>query len=183
MLNIIFIAVALAMDSFSAAIACGTSIDKKRDRRFLTIPLSFSFFQAAAPLLGWKFGSIFEVFVESIDHWIAFILLSFIGTKMISETNKTSPKKKGSQLNVSRILTLSIATSIDAFVVGISFAFLSINISSAVITIGLVTYLLSTLGLTVGKNIKGVFRKKAGLIGGITLIILGVKILLEHTLF
>ncbi|MBN1168917.1 manganese efflux pump [Candidatus Woesebacteria bacterium] len=180
MFETVLVALSLAMDSFSSSVVCGSLIKAKKDIKRFTIPLSLGLFHILTPLLGWRLGSIFETLISSVDHWIAFLLLNFVGIKMIYGSVNFSPSKREKLLNGSNILALSVATSIDAFVVGISFAFLDTNIFKASITIGIVTYLLSILGIMIGRKIKGLFGQKAGVFGGIVLIGLGIKILIEH---
>lgn len=180
MVEILLVAVSLAMDSFSSSIVCGSLIESKKDIRLLTIPLSLGIFHILTPLLGWGLGAVFEVIVSSTDHWIAFFLLSIVGVKMIYGALKPPFSQKDKLLNGFQVLALSIATSIDAFVVGVSFAFMNINIIKASFIIGIVNYLLSTTGMVIGRKVKKLVGRKAEVMGGLVLIALGVKILIEH---
>jgi putative Mn2+ efflux pump MntP len=181
MLNIIFIAFGLAMDAFAVSITSGLTINNLKIKHAFRIALFFGLFQAIMPLIGWLSGLTIKDFVMSIDHWIAFILLSFIGCKMIYESTKIKSENiKTNPLNMYTLLMLSIATSIDALAVGISFAFILISIITPVIIIGVVTFILSFVGVFIG-DLKGhLFEGKIEILGGIILIGIGLKILVEH---
>lgn len=180
-LNITFIAFGLAMDAFAVSITSGLSIKNLKAKHALRIALFFGLFQAIMPLIGWVSGLSIIDLILNIDHWVAFILLSFIGCKMIYESTKIeSDKIKTNPLNIHTLLLLSIATSIDALAVGVSFAFLQISIITPVIIIGLITFILSFVGVFIG-DLKGhLFQGKIEILGGIILIGIGLKILLEH---
>ena len=181
MLNILFIAFGLAMDAFAVSITSGLTIKNLKIKHAFRIALFFGLFQAIMPLIGWLSGLTIKDFVMSIDHWVAFILLSFIGCKMIYESTKIESENiKTNPLNLYTLLMLSIATSIDALAVGISFAFLLVSIITPVVIIGVVTFILSFVGVFIG-NLKGhLFEGKIEIIGGIILIGIGIKILIEH---
>lgn len=180
-LNIIIIAFGLAMDAFAVSITSGLTIKNLRINYAFRIALLFGLFQAIMPLIGWLSGITIRDFVMNIDHWIAFILLSFIGGKMIYESTRIKSEKITSNpLNIQILLILSIATSIDAFAVGISFAFLQTSIITPIVIIGIVTFILSFIGVFIG-DLKGhLFEGKIEIIGGIILIGIGFKILIEH---
>ena len=180
-ISITLIALGLAMDAFAVSITGGIAIRHLRIRSALKIAFFFGAFQAFMPVLGWLAGLSLRELISDIDHWIAFGLLCFIGCKMIYE----SLKIKGSEeekdfLNIYILLVLSVATSIDALAVGLSFAFLKISIAAPVIIIGTVTFLLSFTGVFIGDKIGHLFKNKFEIIGGIILIGIGIKILVEH---
>ena len=184
LIELIFIAISLSMDAFAIAICKGLSLPKLRGRDALKVGLYFGISQGVMPLIGYLLGTAFADLVSSIDHWIAFVLLGFIGGKMILEAldkteacdcNECSPA-----LDFRSMFPLAIATSIDALAVGISFAFLRVNILSAATLICVVTLLLSCVGVYVGHFFGAKFKSKAELIGGAVLVLMGLKILLEH---
>lgn len=180
-ITIILIALGLAMDAFAVSIASGVTIKELRLQHALRIAVFFGFFQAAMPVAGWLVGDGLRDLIGGIDHWIAFGLLSAVGAKMIYESTQINTKsKKIDPLNLSVLLILSIATSIDALAVGISFAFLGIAIITPVIVIGIITFLLSLLGVYIGDRVGHLFERKIALLGGLMLIAIGTKILIEH---
>jgi putative Mn2+ efflux pump MntP len=180
-MTLILIAVGLAMDAFAVSIASGVVIKRLHVKQALRIAIFFGFFQAIMPVMGWLAGIALKDFISGVDHWVAFGLLSAIGCKMIYESLKLeSNKKECNSLNVSVLLIFSIATSIDALAVGVSFAFLRIAIISPVVAIGVITFLLSFLGVYTGNRLGHFFERKIELIGGLLLIGIGIKILLEH---
>lgn len=173
------IAAGLSMDAFAVSICKGLSVSKAQPKYALLIGLYFGGFQALMPLIGYCLGKQFEGLIVSIDHWIAFILLGVIGINMIRESREQA-EKLDSSFSVKTMLPLAVATSIDALAVGVTFAFLKVDILSAVGLIGIVTFLFSAAGLWIG-NLFGVkFKSKAELFGGIVLVFMGIKILLEH---
>ena len=179
-MSIVIIAVGLAMDAFAVSITSGITIKRLHINHALKIALFFGLFQAFMPIIGWLAGLSLRDYISAIDHWIAFGLLSFIGCKMIYESiTVQSSKKEINPLNVYVLLVLSIATSIDALAVGISFAFLKVSIVTPVIIIGTVTFLLSYLGVYIGDRIGHFFENKIEIAGGILLIGIGIKILVE----
>jgi putative Mn2+ efflux pump MntP len=180
-ITIILVALGLSMDAFAVSITSGLTIRPLRINHALRIPLFFGSFQAAMPAIGWLAGLSLRDFISDIDHWIAFGLLSFIGIKMIYGAMRMEEGEKGiDPLNPSVLLMLSIATSIDALAVGLSFAFLKVSIATPVIVIGIVTFLLSFLGIFIGNSLGHFFEKKIEILGGLTLIGIGTKILVEH---
>jgi len=180
-ITIIFIAFGLAIDAFAVSITSGITIKNLRINSALKIAFFFGLFQAVMPVVGWLTGLSLKDFISGIDHWIAFALLSLIGCKMIYESTKIGSSKKDiNPLNVYVLLMLSIATSIDALAVGVSFAFLKLSIATPVIVIGAVTFLLSFLGVFVGNRFGHFFENKIEIAGGLVLIGIGIKILIEH---
>ena len=181
--ELLIIAIGLAMDAFAVSIGKGLSVRSICPRHALSVGLWFGGFQALMPLVGFLVGISFASLVTDIDHWIAFLLLAIIGFNMIREAmhgdNEEDPKPDFSFMNM---LTLAIATSIDALAVGVSFAFLGVNIWWAIAVIGVVTMLLSMLGLKVGNIFGCKYKSKAEIAGGIILILIGLKILIEHTM-
>lgn len=175
------IAVALAMDAFAVSVCKGLSTDKLKMRHYFLIGLWFGGFQAAMPALGYLLGSTFESYITAIDHWIAFILLALIGANMIREALGGDDESVAPSFAVSAMLPLAIATSIDALAVGITFALLpDVNIFVAVGSIGVTTFLISAAGLRIGNIFGAKFKKPAEIVGGAILILMGVKILIEH---
>ncbi|MEE9594550.1 MAG: manganese efflux pump MntP family protein [Candidatus Hydrothermarchaeales archaeon] len=180
--TLLFIAVGLAMDAFAVSITSGLAIKKLHIKHAFVIALSFGIFQAIMPLVGWLAGLSLRDFISGVDHWIAFGLLTVIGAKMIYESVKLSEDEKVTNpLNIYVLLVLSIATSIDALAVGVTFAFLKIFIATPAIIIGLVTFFLSFLGVYIGNKMGHFFENKIELLGGLILIAIGIKILIEHS--
>ncbi|MBE0461507.1 MAG: manganese efflux pump [Candidatus Aminicenantes bacterium] len=178
---IIFIAFGLAMDAFAVSITSGLTIKHLRINNALKIAIFFGSFQAIMPLIGWSAGLGFRDFISGVDHWVTFGLLSIVGCKMIYESSKMgSNEKKIDPLNVYVLFILSIATSIDALAVGLSLSFLNVPIALPAIIIGVVAFLLSLVGVYIGNRIGHFFERKIEIIGGVILIGIGVKILIEH---
>ncbi len=179
--TILFIAIGLSMDAFAVSISSGLNFRNIRINNALKMALFFGFFQALMPVIGWFSGLKLRGFISEIDHWIAFGLLSFIGFKMIYDSIRYKSTAKEIKCLSFPVLTgLSIATSIDAFAVGISFAFLKVFIITPVLIIGVITFLLSFIGIFIGNKIGNIFGKKIEITGGIILIAIGIKILIEH---
>lgn len=178
--SVFLIGVGLSMDAFAAAICKGLSIRKNFLEKSFVIALLFGVFQALMPYIGYLLGSIFAEKLQAVDHWIAFILLSVIGVNMIRESRDKTCKIEEDRLDIKNLLMLAIATSIDALAVGVSFAFLKIKISLAVLVIGLTTFVISFFGVRIGKAFGIALKDKAQIAGGLILILLGVKILVEH---
>lgn len=179
--ELFLIAVGLSMDAFAIAVCKGLSIRTLRRRDTVIVGLYFGFFQAAMPAIGYFLGSAFADAVILIDHWIAFILLGLIGFNMIRESLKKGDEEEcDPSLRPRDMLPLAIATSIDALTIGISFAFLRVDILPAVSFIGVITFLLSAVGVYLGHIFGSRFKSKAEFFGGAILILLGTKILLEH---
>ncbi len=186
LLSLFFIAVGLSMDAFAVSICKGLAMDKVTLRKAGIVGLWFGGFQGLMPLFGYLLGSQFEKYITSIDHWIAFILLGIIGISMIKEA---LPSKKpfpdcgdnaNDSLDIKTMFLLALATSIDALTVGITFAFLRVHILPAVLFIGCITFALSAAGVKIGNVFGAKYKNKAELAGGIILILMGIKILIEH---
>lgn len=180
-LSILLTGFALSMDAFAVSVTKGITLKNINLSVAAKIALFFGVFQGAMPFIGWLFGMNFELYIRSIDHWIAVILLSFLGIKMIIEARKDDDDTNTTYLNTKELIVLSIATSIDALAVGITFAFLNIDILPVCISIGVITFLLCFIGVLIGKKIGPVFKDYAQIIGGIILILIGLNILNEHT--
>ena len=177
--------IGLSMDAFAVAICKGLGMRKVNYKQMLLIALFFGGFQALMPLLGWLLGRQFEQYITSVDHWIAFTLLVLIGANMLREARKEDDTTEAetvydAPLPLGQLLLMAIATSIDALAVGISFAFLGVNIWLAIAIIGMTTFLISAAGVFIGNRFGNRYEKRATIAGGIILILLGVKILLEH---
>ena len=179
-LEIIIIAIGLAMDAFAVSICKGLSMKKMSWKKGLIIGGYFGFFQALMPLVGYLLGIGFQDKVTGIDHWIAFILLGIIGINMIKEALSKEDDEKNDSVNFKEMIVLAIATSIDALAVGITMAFLEVNIALAITIIGIITFAISVIGVKIGNIFGNKYEKKAELAGGIILILMGIKILLEH---
>lgn len=179
--ELFLIAVGLSMDAFAVSICKGLSVGQVRPKHMVTAGLYFGGFQAAMPLLGYFLGIRFRHLITSVDHWVAFILLGIIGANMIKESRSCGCcEEVNDSFGFKTMLPLAVATSIDALAVGITFAFLDVHIVPAVSFIGVITFLLSAAGIKIG-NIFGLkYKSKAELFGGIVLILMGTKILLEH---
>ena len=179
LLELFIIAVGLSMDAFAVSICKGLSVGRVRLPHMLAAGLWFGGFQALMPFLGWLLGSQFEALITSVDHWIAFVLLVFIGGNMVRESRSEEEHQDGS-FSPAAMLPLALATSIDALAVGVTFAFLQVDILPAVSFIGVTTFLLSAAGVKIGSVFGAKYRSGAELFGGCVLILMGVKILLEH---
>ena len=174
------IAVGLSMDAFAVSVCKGLSVPKMKLSHALTCGVYFGGFQGLMPLIGYLLGSQFEEAIVSIDHWVAFVLLGLIGFNMIKESREEGCETMDSSFGVKAMIPLAVATSIDALAIGVTFAFLRVNIFWAVVFIGAITFILSSIGVKVG-NVFGVkFKSKAEFTGGLILILMGTKILLEH---
>lgn len=183
MMELVLIAVSLSMDAFAVSMCKGLGMKKLNYAHGLVISLFFGVFQAVMPLIGWFLGKQFEQYIVSVDHWIAFGLLGYIGGRMVWEAfydKGTEEDPLESELDYKELLILAIATSIDALVVGVTFAFLQMPIVPAVLLIGCITFGFSFLGVWLGNTVGIRFKKKAEIAGGVALILIGLKILLEH---
>ena len=181
LIDIFIIALGLAMDALAVSVMIGLKINRPRIGVALRVAISFGVFQAVMPLVGWVVGLQLKGFILSIDHWIAFGLLSLIGLKLIIESGRVRPQSKGvDPLRVYTLLLLSLGTSIDALIVGISFPFLSGSIIIPAMVIGGVTFLLSWGGVSLGHRFGPLLGGKADVVGGLFLIGMGVKELIEH---
>lgn len=181
-LEIFLIGVGLSMDAFAVALCKGLNMKKVNYKHAAVIALYFGGFQALMPFIGWVLGKQFEAYITSIDHWIAFFLLAVIGGKMIYESIKGEEEELSSEqrLDHKELLILAIATSIDALAVGITLAFLKVSIVKSITIIGITTFILSIIGVCIGNHFGMKFKKKAEIAGGVILILIGLKILLEH---
>ena len=208
LIDLVVIAVALSMDAFAVSVCTGLTLKRATFMKMLTVGIYFGVFQAVMPLIGYLTANIFAEHIIEFDHWIAFGLLSFLGARMIYSCIKSMERSKGKtsaeakgvavctacetidhaevctvsgrELTPKEMLPLAIATSIDALAVGVSFAFLKVNIIPAVALIGAITLVLSMLGVKIGNVFGARFKTKAELAGGIILILIGIRILLEH---
>ena len=179
LLELFLIAVGLSMDAFAVSICKGLSVPKVKAKHCLTAGGYFGAFQAGMPLLGFILGVQFQSLIVSIDHWIAFILLGFIGFNMIKESREEA-EEESPDFSFKAMLPLAVATSIDALAVGVTFAFLSVDVGPAVIFIGTITFALSALGVYMGNVVGCRFKSKAEFFGGVVLMAMGLKILMEH---
>lgn len=181
--ELFLIAVGLSMDAFAVAICKGLATGRVKLGQMVIVGLWFGIFQALMPLIGYLLGVNFSTLIQSIDHWIAFILLGLIGANMIREAvggDEECCNEEDASYSIRAMLPLAIATSIDALAVGVSFAFLSVDIVPAVSFIGVCTFILSAFGVKIGSVFGLRFKKKAEIAGGVILILMGAKILLEH---
>ena len=184
LLTILLIAFGLSMDAFAVSVTNGVTLQQVKIKDALKIATFFGLSQGIMPLIGWLAGINFQNYITKIDHWIAFLLLGFIGGKMIYESIKSKDDKcENVNLCNKTLLMLSIATSIDALAVGISFAFLNVSIIESVIIIAAVTFILCFIGVFLGKSCGGLLQKNAEVFGGIVLIFIGIKIFTDHTNF
>lgn len=173
-------AVGLSMDAFAISVCKGLSAGKIRPRHALIAGLWFGGFQALMPLIGWFLGSRFQALISGIDHWVAFVLLAIIGINMIRESFQKEEEQAPASFAWRVMLPLAVATSIDALTVGITFAFLQVDIVPAVTLIGLTTFAFSAVGVAAGSVVGLRGKSRAELLGGVVLVLLGLKILLEH---
>lgn len=179
MIKILLISIGLAMDAFAISISSGLTIKKLKVQNAFKIALFFGGFQAIMPVLGWISGISIKNYIAGIDHWIAFGILSVIGIKMIYESVKIEKEKnKMNILNTKVLFILAVATSIDAFAVGVSFVFLSVAIIKPAVIIGIITFIMSFTGVFIGERIGHLFEDKIEIVGGLILIGIGIKILL-----
>lgn len=188
LLELLIIAIGLSMDAFAVSIGKGLSVTKIKLSHALKVGLWFGGFQALMPLIGYLLGSTFADIVSAYDHWVAFVLLALIGGNMIKEAFEKDDecdcnKKEKNCFGFVTMLTLAVATSIDALAIGVTFAFFKVAIIPAIITIGITTFLFSVAGLKIGHIFGCKYKSHAELFGGIILILIGLKILLEHTVF
>lgn len=180
LIELFLIAVGLSMDAFAVSVCKGLAMPKCTFKKAAIVGLWFGGFQALMPAIGYILGAQFQEAIASIDHWIAFVLLALIGGNMIHEALDNDEEEADASLDVKTMFLLAVATSIDALAIGITFAFLKVNIIPAVCFIGSVTFIISFAGVKIG-NVFGVrYKNKAEIVGGVILILLGLKILLEH---
>ena len=183
LLELFILAVGLSMDAFAVSVCKGLSVDRIRPRHALICGAYFGVFQALMPLIGYLLGVRFQGLIQQVDHWIAFVLLTLIGINMLREAfGKDEAESVDASFGFRTMLMLAVATSIDALAVGISFALLEVNIWQAIAIIGCTTCALSIAGVGLGNRLGELFKKRAALAGGVILIVIGVKILIEHLL-
>ena len=181
--ELLLIGVGLSMDAFAVSVCKGLNMRKVNKVHSFVIALFFGGFQAIMPLTGWLLGRQFEQYITAIDHWIAFGLLAFLGVKMVVDSCKKEEEeihKTESRLDLKELFVMAVATSIDALAVGITFAFLNVNIVLAITVIGCTTFVLSIAGVFIGNIFGSRYKNKAELAGGVILVLIGVKILVEH---
>ena len=180
LIELFLIAVGLSMDAFAVSVCKGLAMPKCTFKKAAIVGLGFGGFQALMPAIGYILGAQFQEAIASIDHWIAFVLLALIGGNMIHEALDNDEEEADASLDVKTMFLLAVATSIDALAIGITFAFLKVNIIPAVCFIGIVTFIISFAGVKIGNVFGARYKNKAEIVGGIILILLGLKILLEH---
>lgn len=177
------IAVALAMDAFAVALAAGAVIEPLTGRHVFRLGFHFGFFQAMMPVIGWLAGVTIQPWISAYDHWVAFALLAFVGGNMIREALKDEDQREPADPSRGMTLVmLSIATSIDALAVGLSLAVIGVDIALPALVIGLVAGILTVIGLFLGRRVGTIWGKRVEIFGGVVLLAIGVKIVLEHTL-
>lgn len=181
--DLVVIAVGLSMDAFAVSICKGLSVNRVRPGHYMNVGLYFGGFQALMPLIGYLLGKQFESMITSVDHWIAFVLLGLIGGNMIREAVGGEEESLDDSFSFKTMLPLAIATSIDALAVGVTFAFLRVNVLPAVMLIGATTFMISAGGLKIGNVFGAKYKSKSEILGGVILIALGGKILVEHLFF
>lgn len=184
LVELLLTAIGLAMDAFAVSVCKGLGMRNMRYDQALVIGLYFGLFQALMPLIGWLLGTSFSHYIQAFDHWIAFVLLVFIGGKMLwdafHEEKEEVAEAADAKLDHRELLMLAVATSIDALAVGIAFACLDVEIWSSISMIGVITLCISFCGVWIGNRFGNRFEKKAEIIGGIVLVLIGVKILVDH---
>ena len=183
LLELFLLAVGLSMDAFAVSVCKGLSVDRVKKSNILACGAYFGGFQALMPLIGYLLGARFQSMIESVDHWVAFVLLALIGVNMIREALGGDEEELDASFGVKTMLMLAVATSIDALAVGVTFAFLSVRVIPAVCFIGAVTFALSALGVKLGGVFGMKWKQRAELTGGVILVLIGLKILLEHLFF
>lgn len=180
LIELFLIAVGLSMDAFAVSVCKGLAMPRCTFKKAAIVGLWFGGFQALMPAIGYILGAQFQETIASIDHWIAFVLLALIGGNMIHEALDNDEEEADASLDVKTMFLLAVATSIDALAIGITFAFLKVNIIPAVCFIGIVTFIISFAGVKIGNVFGARYKNKAEIVGGVILILLGLKILLEH---
>ena len=188
LVELFFVAVGLSMDAFAVAVGKGLGMRRLDMRHALIIALFFGGFQALMPVVGWLLGSTFAHYVEAVDHWVAFVLLALIGANMIREAlhedadetpTEAEDGSSRARIDYRELLLMAVATSIDALAVGVTFSFLHVNIVFAALFIGIITFALSLGGVAAGQRFGARWRKPSSIAGGIILIVIGLKILVE----
>lgn len=178
--ELVVIAVGVSMDAFAIAICKGLSVEKVEKKHLLSAGLWFGGAQALMPLLGYLLGSSFQSVIESVDHWFSFALLAIIGVNMIRES-RGKAKTLDASFSAKAMFPLAVADSVDALAVGVTFAFLEVNIIPAVLLIGITTFLFSAAGIKIGNKFGARYKSRAEFVGGLILIVMSLLILLEHT--
>ena len=183
--ELLLVGVGLSMDAFAVSVCKGLCMKRLNMRQALVIALFFGGFQALMPLIGWALGTQFEQFITPVDHWVAFGLLLIIGAKMLwdsfhGDDDELLSCAVDGRLDLRELTMMAVATSIDALAVGITFAFLRVDIVASVVVIGVTTFALSLVGVAVGHRFGARYEKPATVVGGVVLILIGLKILLEH---
>ena len=178
--ELLLLSIGLAMDAFAVSICKGISMKKMNWKKAIIIGLYFGGFQSLMPTLGFFLGTTFQNLITNVDHWIAFALLGIIGGEMIKESFEKDDEESNDDVSFKTMFILAVATSIDALAVGITFAFLKVNLILAISLIGIITFILSVAGTKIGNRFGDKYESKAELVGGIILVLLGIKILLEH---
>lgn len=178
--ELLLIAAGLSMDAFAVSVCKGLSVQQVQPRHYLLTGVWFGGFQALMPSIGYLLGSVFEGYIVSFDHWIAFLLLSLIGGNMVKESLSGDEECHDSSFSLRTMFLLAVATSIDALAVGVTFAFLRVDILPAITLIGVCTFIISAIGVKVGNVFGTRYKSKAELFGGVVLALIGLKILLEH---
>ncbi len=179
LIELFILAVGLSMDAFAVSVCKGLSVGKVKPKHTLIAGAWFGGFQALMPLIGYFLAGLFAEYIDTFDHWIAFILLAIIGANMIKEALSKDEEEVDNAMDAKSMFLMAIATSIDALAVGVTFAFLKVNVWFAVIAIGVTTFVLSAIGVKIGSVFGTKYKSKAEFVGGLILILLGVKILLE----
>ena len=179
-IELLILAVGLSMDAFAVSVCKGLAIGKIEKKHMVIAGLWFGGFQALMPAVGYLLGSSFAGYIKSIDHWVALVLLAGIGVNMLREAFSGEEETADSSMGFKPMLLMAVATSVDALAIGIGFAFLPVRIIPSVLTIGVTTFIFSAAGVKIGSVFGMKYRKGAELVGGVILILLGVKILLEH---
>ena len=178
--EIILLSLGLAADAFAVSICKGLAVRYVKVRYMITVGVWFGIFQAVMPLIGFYLGEIFDEYITAIDHWIAFALLGFIGVKMIAESFTSKDEQMDASFSFGTMLLMAVATSIDALAVGITFSLINnVNIFLNVFCIGIITFLMSTFGICAGRFFGEKLKNKAEIVGGVILIFIGLKILLQ----
>lgn len=183
MIEVFLIALSLALDAFAVAVSSGISVRGFGWRHAVKMGFYFGFFQLSMPVIGWLLGSGLSSYIVAIDHWVAFGLLAVIGGRMVWEAahkDCSVPDSGPSELPARRLVVLAVATSIDALAVGVSMAFMDVNIIASAAVIGIVAFALSVMGGLLGKRLGCIFQKRAEIVGGLVLIVIGGRILFEH---
>jgi putative Mn2+ efflux pump MntP len=182
LISIIFIGIGLSMDAFAVSVTCGLTLPPPEKWNAFKIAFSFGLFQALMPVIGWFTGKSLSIYIQQFDHYIAFIILFLIGTRMIYKARKEGDCDPVDPTNFTVLLMLSIATSIDALAVGVTFAFLDMTIITPILIIGLITFIISTFGVILGNKLGCRLGKTAEIVGGVVLIIIGIEILIKDLL-